>query len=176
MKIIDVIKKYRKIPLSGHNLLQLVDGKANIVLYPNMHYYKNIDQLLDPFDACFILFESKPNYGHWCLLFKINPHTIEFFNPYQGFPDDSLKFINKQFKSITNQDFPYLSHLLYNSPYDLTYNEYPFQKFANDISTCGRWCAIRLIYKYFDLRLFAYLFFNKFGDDLVTLLTMHINQ
>lgn len=174
----DIIKQYEKIALSDSEVLQLVKNKANIILYPNLVKYDNVDQILDLYGACFILFESRPNYGHWCCLFKVNNDTLEFFNPYGGYPDDSLEFINNEFRFQSNQAFPYLSYLLLKSNYNLTYNEHKFQQKKEGINTCGRWSALRIICRNMSLKQF-----NKFienlskklklnKDEIVTLLTI----
>lgn len=86
------------------------------------------------------------------------------------------------FRKISNQDIPYLSFLMYNSPYDLHYNEYQFQRYKKNTKTCGRWCAIRLLFKFLPLDDFKNLIEELIkklkinGDELVTLLTMHINK
>ncbi len=172
----NIIDKYKDISLSDRDVLGIVQGKANLVIYHDLHKYSNVDEILEPFGACFILFESKPRYGHWCLLFKVNENMVEFFNPYGGFPDDSLDSISKSFKRQSNQDKPYLSRLLLNSRYILSYNEYDFQKRENNIKTCGRWCSVRLVCRNLTLNQFAKLFKNNNGDDMVTLLTMWINK
>ena len=171
-----MLRRYEDIALSNNEILELVNGKANIIIYHDLHNYKNIDDILGKYDACFILFESQPRYGHWCLLFKMNNNELEFFNPYGGFPDDTLEYINEDFKNKSNQNLPYLSILMYNSPYELYYNEYPFQKKDKNIKTCGRWCSIRLICRNYSLEEFAHMFNNKYGDKLVTLLTLNINK
>lgn len=170
------LEYYQDIALSNKEIMELVDHKAQVILYPDLYKYSTIDEILGPYEACFILFESKPNYGHWCLLFKLNHNTLEFFNPYNGYPDDSLEYIDPHFRLQSNQELPYLSILLYNSPYKLTYNEYHFQKRNKNIKTCGRWCAVRLICRNLSLKKFANIFNNKYGDLLVTLLTMYINK
>lgn len=164
------------IALSDKQVLKLVDGKANIVLYPDLHKYNSIDDLLVPYGACFILFEAKPYYGHWCALIKLDDHTIEFFNPYGGYPDDSLEYISKEFRKESNQDHPYLSYLMMNSPYQLSYNEHKFQKRGNNIKTCGRWSAMRIMLKDLSLSEFTKMFLNKNSDKLVTRLTSWINE
>lgn len=164
------------IALSDKQILRLVNGNANIVLYPNLYKYKSIDQLLSPYNACFILFESRPYFGHWCALIKIDNKTIEFFNPYGGYPDDGLKYIPEDFRKISNQDYPYLSYLMINSPYDLSYNEYVFQKHGKNIRTCGRWSAMRIILKDLTLKEFTKIFLNKNGDEMITRLTAWINK
>ena len=178
----NILKQYEDIALSDKQVLKLIDGKANLILYPNIHKYKNIDEILYPYEACIILFEAKPRYGHWCCIFKINNKLLEFFNPYGGYPDDSLEYIPIDFRLKSYQFYPYLSILMYNSPYELSYNEYKFQKHGNDIKTCGRWCAIRLIFRNLSLDEFYHLIkylkdlLNITSDELVTLLTMHITN
>lgn len=178
----DIIKHYQDIALSNSEVLKLVDGKANVILYPDLYKYNTIDEILNPYGACILLFEAKPSYGHWCCLFKNRNNLIEFFNPYGGFPDDSLEYIPERFRKISNQDYPHLSWLLINSPYDLSYNEFKFQKHNEAIKTCGRWCALRLLCRNMDLYDFHKMIeyytklFNITGDEFVTLLTMYINK
>lgn len=172
----NIIDEFVNIPLSDSEVVDLVEGKANIVLYRNIHKYKNIDELLHPHGAAYILFESKPHYGHWCCVFKQTNDTIEFFNPYGGFPDDSLELIDPEFRKQSNQDFPYLSCLMYESPYNISINLNQFQEVSPDIKTCGRWCAVRMIFRNDDIKTFKKIFKNKNGDSLITLLTMWINK
>jgi hypothetical protein len=183
----ELINHYKNVALSDKDVLQLVDGKANIILYPELYKVKEIDQILDPYGACFLLYESRPHNGHWCSLLKTNDkqgEVLEFFDPYgagtlpnmidryAGFPDSELKYIPTEFRSESNQDIPYLGHLLLNSDYYLSFNQYPFQKFGEHIKSCGRWCALRIIFKNLTLDQFKELFLNNHSDDLVTFLTI----
>lgn len=180
------IKDYENIALSDTEVLKLINGKANLIIYPNIHKYKTMDELLGPNGACVLLYESKPNYGHWCCIFKINDNLLEYFNPYggfhEGFPDDNLQYIPIDFRKKSNQYYPYLSILMYNSPYKLSYNEFRFQKYGRNIKTCGRWVALRIIFRNLSLKDFHYLIESlkkKFGidsDKLVTLLTLYIRK
>ena len=173
-----LIQKYEDIALSNYDIYELLDDRVNIILYPQIHQYKNIDQLLGPFQACVLLFEAKPKYGHWVCIFKLDPYTIEFFNPYGGFPDDSLLHINKIFRKESGQNYPLLSELLLNSPYKLTYNEFSIQRKNPNIKTCGRHCVVRLWYR--DLSLYDYIDFLDIlcqklktdYDGVVTILTL----
>lgn len=139
---------YEDIPLSNKDIKRLLDNSVKIELYPNLHKYDNIDDLLGPYGACVLLFEAQPKYGHWCCIFKVNENLIEFFNPYgtvaDGWPDDSLNHIPKEFRRISNQMIPKLSLLMLDSPYELSYNEYQFQQHNPKIKTCGRHCVVRL--------------------------------
>jgi|SRR5271154_2028970 len=178
----DILKVYENIALSDREVLKLIDGKANLILYPDLIEYDNIDEILEPYGACIILFEAKPKYGHWCCLFKQNEKLLEFFNPYGGYPDDSLEYIPMHFRLISNQYYPYLSFLMYYSPYELSYNEYKFQKHGKDIKTCGRHAAMRLVFRHLSLDDYKQLldFLCKIlkmnYDEIVTLLTGYINK
>jgi hypothetical protein len=180
--MLNTLNHFQNIALSDNEVLKIIDGKANLEVYPNLHKYKSIDQLLGKYGACIILYEAMPNYGHWCCIFKVNNKLIEYFNPYggfhEGFPDDSLNFIPPDFRETSNQNYPYLSRLMYISPYELSYNEISFQKKGNDIKTCGRWCALRLSLRKYDLYQFYDIVeslkqkMKLSNDKLVTLLTM----
>lgn len=180
--MLNILEHYKNIALSDKDVLKIINNKANLEVYPNLHIYKNIDQLLGEYGACIILYEAMPNYGHWCCVFKVNEKLIEYFNPYggfhEGFPDDSLNYIPNNFRKISNQCYPYLSYLMYNSPYELSYNEISFQKKGDNIKTCGRWCALRLYLRKYNLYDFCKIIntlkknLNISSDELVTLLTI----
>lgn len=170
------IRRYANIGLSDKQLLQLVDGKAKIVLYPEITNYKTLDQLLYPYDAIFLLYESRPNWGHWTLVHKTSPDTVECFDPYGTNIDDQLYDIEPSFRLLSKQEIPWLSYLLYHSPYNIDYNEYQFQSNSSNIKTCGRWCVVRLYYSYLPLEKFREIFQSKYGDDVVTYLTAWVNQ
>lgn len=171
----NIIKKYENIPLSNFDLLKLANNEANLILYSQLKNVNNIQEILGDYRACFILFEIKKGYGHWCLLFELPDGSLEFFNPYGGYPDDSLDYIDTDFRKKSNQYHSYLSELLYKSDYILTYNEYAFQKHKDNIKTCGRWCAVRLLFRKLSLLDF-YELFKKDGDAKVTELTLWINK
>lgn len=172
----DIIKQYENVALSNFDLIKLLDGKANVIIYPKLNEYSTIDEVLGPYNACILLFEAKPKYGHWVCLMK-RDNIIEFFNSYGGFPDDSLDKIPLQFRKKTGQEYPLLSLLLLNSPYELEYNEFSFQKKNKNIKTCGRHSVVRLLLKELDIYQYKYLLdmlCKKTGlnyDELVTLIT-----
>jgi hypothetical protein len=176
----NIMKRYVNIALSDKQMLKLVNHKANLILYPDIHKYHTIDELLEPYGAAIILYESKPNWGHWCLIFKVNETTLEYFNSYSGLPDNSLKYIPIEFRKKSYQYHPYLTRLMYHSPYQLSYNQYKFQKMDRDVKSCGRWVALRLICRYMSINQFHNMIKNgckKLGltkDELVTLITINI--
>lgn len=174
------LKRLEDIALSNYDIMRLLNNKVNIVLYPDLHKYKSIDQLLSPYGCCILLYEAKKDYGHWTAILK-NNNAIEFFNSYggdsAGIPDYSLILINPQFRIISNQIFPYLTKLMYASPYQLNYNEFQFQEHAEDIRTCGRHCVVRCLCKNMNIYQYKELLdklcnrFNTDYDGVVTILT-----
>lgn len=167
-----IFLEYEKsIALSNFDIMKLLENKINLVLYPDISKYDTIDDLLGKYGACVILYMSAKNFGHWCCIFKLCPHKLEFFDPYGTFVDDELVNIPKKFRIESGQEYPYLSHLMYESPYKLTYNQYKFQKTGKGINTCGRWCVLRLKLRNMCLEEFQEYFDNDDSDNLATILT-----
>lgn len=122
---------------------------ARIMTYSELSKYETIDDLLPKdIDAIFLLYEEKPNYGHWVLLSKYN-NTIEMFNSYgDKFIDEPLYWVSPEVRKMLGSAKPYLTNLLRNTNYNdyaIIFNAYDFQDDKNlKISTCGRWCCLRL--------------------------------
>ncbi len=158
--------------LSDKEILNLIDGKANVLTYSELENYDNIDDALGPHNALILLYQTTgENYGHWTCVFK-NGNEINFFDPMGIFPDDENKWIPKKNKKVKYDDYLHLTNLLYGSGYNVIYNEVPLQKDDNGINTCGRHCALRLIFR--DIPHEKYIKFMKQFDDpdlLVTYLT-----
>ncbi len=192
LKMRKKLKKYENIPLSDTDIRKIVDGKCNVVLYPDMHKFKNIDEVLQPYGAAAILYQSRDNYGHWVCITLRDPseglsrkgkQILEFFNSYGnldggGMPDQELKNIPPEYAAKSSQNYPYLADLLLDKScqYKLSYNEYQFQKLDKDMATCGRWTAMRILLKHIPLREFYDIFHGIFSDQLVTALTMDESQ
>ena len=172
------IEDLESISLSNVEVMNLIGNKANIIQYPELRFYENIDDILEPYGACIILFLTRENYGHWTCVFKVDENTIEYFDPYGLFIDEALDFkMNEYFRYKNHQNFAHLTWLLLNSRYEITYNEHKFQQKKKGISTCGRHTAMRLILRELSLeeyKDFIYSF-NLNPDKLVTLLTIYIN-
>ncbi len=117
---------------------------VKIIPYEVIHTYDDIDDLLAPYDKVVILYKTRDDYGHWTCLFRYG-NMIEFFDPYGLMIDDQLKYNkSRKFKIENAQDHFYLTRLLAVAPETISYNHYKFQKFAVNITTCGRWCLLRL--------------------------------
>ena len=133
-------------PLTGNDIKQLFNNKIKIITYEELTHYNNIDELLHPYNRVCILYVWKkdPNpYGHWICCFRNVNNNIEVFDPFGNFVDDFLNTIPKNFRIENNEYYKQLSHLLVNSKYDVEYNDKPLQ--SKHTSTCGKWCAYRML-------------------------------
>lgn len=176
-KIEKTLEKQMKKPLSGNDLQKI--ARAPIVLIRDLVKYKSIDELLGNGGGVYLLYEQKDNVGHWCCLTKtITPNgsmTVEFFDPYSGMPDSQLEYIDDDYADKTGQSDRRLTRLLIDCPYDISYNEFGFQRFDDDVSTCGRWVGLRMLLKDMPLEDFNKLFLEHYepgdSDYIATLLT-----
>lgn len=167
--------------LSNYEIDQILNGKTKILTYNILPHIGNIKELLEPYKNFILLYMTEPNYGHWVCILK-HPDRIEFFDPYGGknIPDKELDVIKDHVKEITNQDFPYLSKLIYESGLPIEYNNYQFQQYNKDIKTCGRHCIVRVIFKNLlldDYHKLMTLLKNKYNltyDQIVTLITSNM--
>lgn len=169
-----LIRNLENKSLSNHELLKMINNKANLLIYSELSKKKTIDQVLGKHGACIILYETKKDYGHWCCIFKLNKNTLEFFDPYGKKVDQQLKWIDNNFRKHHNEWYPHLSSLLLKSSYKLTYNNYKFQKFEKEVNTCGRWVGLRLKFRHLSLEEFKKIFKKKRDetpDFYATLLT-----
>lgn len=183
MALKHLLEQYKDVALSDTDVMKIIDGKANMIRYPEMHKIDSIEQLLSPYGACVILYETKPHFGHWCCITVRDPHTegysrkgkliLEFWDSYGKPIDSQLSNIPRDYAKSSNQDLPYLSYLLLKEscPYKLSYNQYPFQKLLPGVSTCGRWVSLRILLKDAPLELFKDLFYGMYSDEIAAMVT-----
>jgi hypothetical protein len=171
-----VIKQLETEPFSDKEILKAVEGKANLVLYPDISKYRTIDQLLGRNRACFILYITNDNghdiYGHWVCIYQVGPNNLEFFDPYAYIFDSQLSFGD-------NKTPPYLTRLLENCNYNIGVNTHILQARDNkNISTCGRHCACRINMRSIPLADYANLLMSELPnitpDEQVSKLTAFI--
>jgi hypothetical protein len=170
----NLIKKLRKKAFSGQDILTVCDDKTKIITYPQLYEYSDIHEVLSPYDNVVILYETKPQYGHWITVLKHpESNTIEFFDSYGLFCDDQLDFISNRFRKENNEVYPKLSEMLYNSQYKIIYNKTQLQKYRQDISSCGRHVAFRIVMKDTPLHEYVKLLTDNMydPDTVVTYLT-----
>jgi hypothetical protein len=172
------IKRLKDVSLSEKDVMKICKGRANFIPYDQLQYVDNINQLLDPYGSCIILYLTKPSYGHFTALNLVGPKqdTLEAYDSYGYIPDDELSdfSIEPSLRKQLGEDYPYLLQLMYDSPYNLSFNEHKLQSKKSDVKTCGRWAGMRTLLKHLPLDDFVDLFKNnKLGspDDIVCALT-----
>lgn len=169
------LKQLESISLSDDQIKNMLKGKINVIQYPELQNYKNIDEVLYPYDACVILYLTSKGRGHWILVQKLNPRIIEVFDSYGTYIDNQNKYnLDKYAKKV--QYYPFLTKLLYDSPYIITYNEFQLQEKKKGINTCGRYVVLRNLLKNLSIYDFVKIFRNsKYNpDELVTIITENI--
>lgn len=157
--------------LSNFDIEKKLNNKVKIITHSEIKNYKNIDDLLQPYDKVVILYKNSKNYGHWTCLFR-NDEGINFFDSYGGKIDGIKKFIPLNLNKELNQDHKNLIKLLIKSNENIHYNNHQLQKLDPNINTCGRWVVFRLLNTYLTHDEFNELFKNrnKTSDELITLL------
>ena len=69
---IDIVRLINK-ALSDEDIQRILGGDAKIIKYTELGQLYDIDQLLpNEKDYCIILYEDRPNRGHWTALLKYN--------------------------------------------------------------------------------------------------------
>jgi hypothetical protein len=136
-------------PLTDLDIKKYIPN-ARIMSSSEIGNYSDINQLM-PKDkeSIFIIYESKPNYGHWVLLSKYAPNVFEYFDSYGNDIDAPINWVNSQKQRELDLE-PYLTDLLakdkkQNKDLDIIYNSKDFQKENHNIATCGRHCILRAI-------------------------------
>ena len=179
-KLRKFLDKQKGVPLSNKDVVDLVDRKADVVLYEDLHTFESLDELFGDKEAVFLMVQQSPNWGHWVALLKNKKtKTIEFFDPLGVYPDDQLAWTKPKMRKQLHMDKPYLTMLLEEVPDDwkLVYNKTPFQKDQKKVNTCGRFTALRIMMRHFDLKEFTDYFKERKGaavnpDDVATMLTV----
>jgi hypothetical protein len=169
------IKTLKSVSLSGQDILDAINNKANLISYDKLKKVKDIDEILKD-GACVILYLSEEQYGHWTCVFKRQDknNLIEFFDPYGVSVDLEKKWVPKNKRINLGVDHNYLSRLLANSNYDVEFNHYKFQDNDKSVAVCGRWVIMRLLFRHLSLNSFNKLFGKSVKmnpDDIVTLMT-----
>jgi len=163
-----LLQNAETIDLSGEDIKKICNNQVKVIPYHELEGVESIEELLNPFNAVILLYETKQNFGHYTALL-IDPNgDLEFFDSYGFAPDQELNYAKYDNK-------PFLTELLSKYKGTIVYNDKQYQEWAKDVNTCGRWTATRVrLAKKFNLKQFQDLFdglryFN--GDFMVSALT-----
>ncbi len=156
--------------------LSRVSPHTRVCKYADLATARSLDEALGPGKSCIFLYETKPGYGHWCMVFlrRDGERTIaEMFDPYGLLPDDQLKLVDSDARIKLAQDEPHLTRLLFECPYDVEFNHFHLQAIQEGINTCGRHCLVRLAFREYPLERYGRMMQHAKGtltsDDIVAL-------
>ena len=168
MNLHNIIYNAEKYELTGEDIKKFIPD-CLIIAYHNLKNYNSIDEIFNKYNTLFLLYETKENYGHWCVLNRINNNTIEFFDPYGYKLDQELKYSNY---NLNDKGAPHLTDLFNNSNYKVYSNIYKFQKEKKDVNTCARHCIVRT--KFIKIPIIEYknFFGNSNPDYFVSAMTI----
>jgi len=143
----DSIEEVRMYPLSDSDLRQILGANIKILNYPQLKRMKHISDMFDDMGRSILLFpNASPTSGHWTCLIN-RPDKIEFFDPYGDAPDTEQKGgMSKGRLEMLDIERPDLTRLLRTAGKPIYYNNHAFQKSKASVATCGRHCAVRLLY------------------------------
>jgi len=162
-------------PLSSTDILKALNGKVKIITSDQLYKFDSIDELLEPYNKVVILYiwKVKPCYGHFTCLSK-RGDTIDYFDSFGKSIDSVNKELSYEFKSQNHLTYPYLTKLLYDSPYNIEFNENPIQDMKS--SVCGRYVIVKLALSDIPMQVFQQMFSKntKDNDKLILGLTEEI--
>ena len=133
--------------VTGAELAKWLGKTAAIKSYSDVVRYGNIDEALGPTQASAVIFPTSASMdnGHWIAIWIDHQNqTIQHFDSYGFSPQYEREFssnqevddgdLNKMYQNAQAQD-----------GYRLVWNTIQFQSRANDVNTCGRHTAVRLL-------------------------------
>lgn len=138
--------------LSDDDIRNLLGSGIKITTYPDLANVKRVDDLFDRKGRAIIFFpQTDERTGHWTCMIR-RGRTIEFFDPYGEPPDYQKDTIPTPLLERMRMKEPLLADLLLSSPYKLLYNKEQVQELSDDIQTCGRHCAVRLLFGHLPVK------------------------
>jgi hypothetical protein len=155
------IQKMTRMPTSDKYILSKI--KTNIIANSDLELVDDIDELFEN-DSFIVLYENTAgDVGHWVAVVR-RGDTLSYFDSYGRKPD---------FPKYIGNKYPHLSRLLYNSRYNLEYNEKNLQE--KNRATCGHHAIVRILFKNEPLADY-HKFMEKFDndDEIVTAISNYL--
>ena len=138
----ETVKEIQETPMGNEDISKYFPD-ARYIKYSELKNYQSITDLLPKNGSFFfLLYEHKPNVGHWVLLTRYD-NKIENFDSYGLEPSKPLSWNRPETNQQLGQDKPYLSALLRDSELPVIVNRTQFQGKTNHSSTCGAWDVLR---------------------------------
>ncbi|MFM7989723.1 MAG: hypothetical protein ACKPKO_61460 [Candidatus Fonsibacter sp.] len=130
------VKKLINKALSDEDIGTILGTDANIIRYSELRHIDDLGELLakKDIDYCSILYDDRPDRGHWAALSKYNG-IYEHFDSYGNKNDKTLEWVNMKMRWRLNEATPYLTNLLKSKQY--IYNNVKYQDRDGYVNTCG---------------------------------------
>lgn len=158
----EVAKELKSYSLSNDDINRILQPKTNILVYPDFAKMDSIDEAFDELGRCIFLFLTESErVGHWVCMYK-KDNCIYYFDSYGEKPEAQRSWLTEEQLVELGEGHPYLMDLLKKSGKKVYYSTYQYQKETPSISTCGRWCVLRLLCK----ELNDVEFYNVVKDDM----------
>jgi hypothetical protein len=132
--------------VSADDLRDVLGKDLRIIKFGDLKNYSSIKQLLPKkYDYIVIFYTNEMkngvNIGHWTCLLR-DGEKFEFFDPYGLKETEELKFIPKEKRRRFGEEVDYLKKLLEGT--DHTFNKFDYQKWDDNVTTCGRWVYLKI--------------------------------
>ena len=129
------VRKLTSKALRDEDIGTVLGADTKIIRYSELRHIDDLDELLTKeIDYCIILYEDRPDRGHWAALSRYNG-IYEHFDSYGNKPDKSLEWVNLNMRRRLNEATPYLTNLLQNNQYIC--NNVKYQGRDGYVNTCG---------------------------------------
>jgi hypothetical protein len=140
MEVVSLIHK----PLSDDDIRKILGSEAKIIKYSELDDLSDIDQLLpNDKDYAIILYEDRPDRGHWTALLKYDG-VYEHFDSYGAKPDSQLKWVSPKMREHLGQSEPFLTKLLRKEEEKTIHNNVQYQSKDSKVNTCGSHVCSRI--------------------------------
>jgi len=141
--LVNMVRMLRATPLSTDDIIKGMEGKAKVVIYPDLARVESLNQLFEPYNQIILLYLTAPTYGHYVCLWR-ERDIVYYFDSYGGAIDHPLEYNTHQKNISLGQGQPFLTNLLRRERPRVCVNTYGLQKEAKGDSECGRYCILRL--------------------------------
>ena len=177
-----LIKKSEAIYLSDSDISNITKGEAKVVGFSSL---KNVDDLIEVFadkDA-FVLFYAtdSANVGHYTtFILHRDKKIIEHFDSYAYDLDKLLTISDYEYRRSMGEN--YIKNLVARAcaKYGLRFeeNKKKFQKLSNQVSTCGRYSCVRIMFRDLSMEKFNSLLEDErmSPDWIVSALTVLFSE
>lgn len=146
--ILNLIRKKESLPISDSDLRKIIGYDIPVVSYHDLPNYSRLEDIWGGRKQFILLMESRFNSGHFVsIIYSDLTNTIEFYDPYGNTHNTLIKKLNY----YVSENGQYFLNNLFKQFQQMTncrilYNRYVYQTSHDQIQTCGRHCAVRILF------------------------------